>query len=69
MKVSQDLASFEVTRIAARSAFLELMTEAPEVTGGTEVVARPAARTPYPTRAGGQDDGSYTNSLKLGYRV
>ncbi len=33
--------------------------------GSGEVVARPAARTPYLTRAGGQDDGSYTNSLKL----
>ena len=32
--------------------------------GTREVVARPAARTPHPTRAGGQDDGSYTNSLK-----
>ena len=32
--------------------------------GAAEVVARPAARTPHPTRAGGQDDGSYTNSLK-----
>ncbi len=30
-----------------------------------EVVARPAARTPHPTRAGGQDDGSYTNSTMV----
>ncbi len=29
-----------------------------------ELVARPVARTPHPTRAGGQDDGSHTNSLK-----
>ena len=29
------------------------------------MVARTAARSPPPTRAGGQDDGSYTNSLKL----
>ena len=62
--MSLDLASSEVTRIAARSASLELATGAPEATGGTEVVARPAARNPYPTRAGGKDDGSYTNSLK-----
>ncbi len=33
--------------------------------GAGEVVARSAARTPHPTRAGGQDDGSYTNSPKL----
>ena len=30
-----------------------------------EVVAASAARTLPSTRAGGQDDGSYTNSLKL----
>ncbi len=40
-------------------------TGAAGAAGSGEVVARPAARTPYPTRAGGQDDGSYTNSLKL----
>ena len=34
-------------------------------TGDGEVVSRTAARSPPPTRAGGQDDGSYTNSLKL----
>ena len=33
-------------------------------TGATEVVSKTAARTPPPTHAGGQDDGSYTNSLK-----
>ena len=31
----------------------------------TEVVSRTVARTPHPTRAGCQDDGGYTNSLKL----
>ncbi len=39
----------------------------PEPTGATgaaEVVSRTAAGSPPPTRAGGQDDGSYTNSLK-----
>ena len=60
-KVSRDLASSQVTRIAATSAFLEFEAGAG---GAAEVVARPAARTPPPTRAGGQDDGSYTNSLK-----
>ena len=43
---------------------LEFVTGATGATGAGEVVARPAARTPHPTRAGGQDDGSYTNSLK-----
>ena len=33
--------------------------------GATGMVSRTAARSPPPTRAGGQDDGSYTNSLKL----
>ncbi len=45
---------------------LELVTGAAGAAGAGEVVARPAARTPHPTRAGGQDDGSYTNSLKQG---
>ncbi len=40
---------------------MELVTAA---TDAAEVVARPAGQTPHPTRAGGQDDGSYTNSLK-----
>ncbi len=35
------------------------------VTEPGEVVSRPATRTPHPTRTGGQDDSSYTNSLKL----
>ena len=61
-KGSSDLASSEVTRIAARSAFWEHAAGAGE---GRKVVAGPAARTPHPTCAGGQDDGSYTNSLKL----
>ena len=49
---------------------LELVTDFTGATGAAgagEVVARPAARTPHPTRAGGQDDGSYTNSLKLDF--
>ena len=60
-KGSSDLASSEVIRIVAFWPFLELVTG----DGGEgEVVARGAARSPPPTRAGGQDDGSYTNSLK-----
>ena len=43
---------------------LEFVTDSTGAMGAGEVVARPAARTPHPTRAGGQDDGSYTNSLK-----
>ena len=44
---------------------LELVTDAAAATAATEVVSRTAAPTPPSTRAGGQDDGSYTNSLKL----
>ena len=62
IKFRREVASSQVPRIAARSAFLELAAGA---TGAGEVVAGSAARTPHPTRAGGQDDGSYTNSLKL----
>ncbi len=44
---------------------LELVTDATDATDEGEVVSSTAARTPPSTRAGGQDDGSYTNSLKL----
>ena len=64
-KVSLEVVSYEVTRIAIRSAFLELATGAAGATGVPEVVSRTVARTPPPTHAGGQDDGSYTNSHKL----
>ena len=63
-KVSLELVSDEVTRIAVRSAFLELATGAAGDAGEAEVVSKPAPQTPPPTHAGGQDDGSYTNSLK-----
>ena len=63
-KVSLELVSDEATRIAIRSAFLEFATGATGATGETEVVSKPAPQTPPPTHAGGQDDGSYTNSLK-----
>ena len=33
--------------------------------GEAGMVPRAAAQTPPSTRAGGQDDGSYTNSLKI----
>ena len=59
---SRSLASSEVLRVVAFWPFLELVTAAG---GEGEVVARTAAQGPPPTRAGGQDDGSYTNSLKL----
>jgi len=53
-----------VTRIVAFWPFLELVTAATGSTGEAEMASRTAARSPPPTRAGGQDDGSYTNSLK-----
>ena len=55
----------EVTRRAATWAFLELAGGTTADAVEAEVVSRTAARGPPPTRAGGQDDGSYTNSLKL----
>ncbi len=57
-EVRREVASSQAMRIAARSAFLELVTEVTAVTEATEVVSRPAARTPPSMRAGGQDDGS-----------
>ncbi len=57
--------------LSTKSSLLEHATGAMGATGATgttgtgEVVSRTAARSPPPTRAGGQDDGSYTNSLKL----
>ena len=59
-----EVVSYEVTRIAIRSAFWELATGAAGATGATEVVSKTVARTPPLTHAGGQDEGSYTNSLK-----
>ena len=64
IKFRREVASSQVPRIAARSPFLEFATGATGAAGAGEVVAGSAARTPHPTRAGGQDDGSYTNSLK-----
>ena len=54
-----------MTRIVAFWPFLELVTGDAGAAGETETASRTAARSPPPTRAGGQDDGSYTNSLKL----
>ena len=51
--------------LCTESSLLEHATGAAGATGAAEVVSRTAARSPPPTRAGGQDDGSYTNSLKL----
>ena len=54
-----------MTRIVAFGPFLEFVNGATGATGEGEMASRTAARSPPPTRAGGQDDGSYTNSLKL----
>ena len=43
---------------------LEFVTDAADAADEGEVVSSTAARTPPSTRAGGQDDGSYTNSFK-----
>ena len=44
--------------------FRTIWNSVTEPGGATEVVSRPATRTPHPTRTGGQDDGNYTNYLK-----
>ena len=62
---SGDLASEFVCKITIRSAFLALEADQADLTDLAEVVSKTATRTPLPTHAGGQDDGSYTNSLKL----
>ena len=59
-----NLVNADVCIFTARSAFLEHAAEVTEVTAVTEMVARMLARSPPSTHAGGQDDGSYTNSLK-----
>ena len=59
-----NLVNADVCIFTARSAFLE---HAAEVTAVTEMVSRMLARSPPSTHAGGQDDGSYTNSLKSKY--
>ena len=62
-----NLVNADVCIFTARSAFLEHaaeVTEVTEVTAVTEMVSRMLARSPPSTHAGGQDDGSYTNSLK-----
>ena len=64
--VPGEVASSKVPRIAIRSAFLELAAGTTGATGVPEVVSRTVAWSPPPTHAGGQDDGSYTNSLKIG---
>ena len=66
--LGQPLTDFEVRQEVASSrlrclrTFLELVAAA---TAAADVVSSTAARTPPSTRAGGQDDGSETNSLKL----
>ena len=51
-EVTLEVASSEVTRTAAISAFLELVTGVTGVTGAGEVVAGPAAGTPLPHAPG-----------------
>ena len=55
----------KVTTLSMKTPFLELETGQTGETGETEMVSKTVAQTPPPTHAGGQDDGSYTNSLKI----
>ena len=56
-----EVAEAEVRYCCLKTSFLE---HAAGEAGVTEVVSKTAPQTPPPTHAGGQDDGSYTNSLK-----
>ena len=51
--------------LCIKSSLLEHATGATGAAGTAGVVSRTAARSPPPTRAGRQDDTSYTNSLKI----
>ena len=51
--------------LSTKSGLREHATAETGETGEAEVVSRTVARSPPSTHAGGQDDGSYTNSLKL----
>ena len=64
MKIG-NLVSADVCIFTAKSAFLEHAIDATDATDVTEMVSRMLARSPPSTHAGGQDDGSYTNSLKI----
>ena len=57
-----DLNVAQVPRGRTKYCLLEFEAEK---TGEAEVVSKTLARTPPSTHAGGQDDGSYTNSLKI----
>ena len=50
--------------LSTKSNLVGHATGATGATGVAEVVSRTVAWSPPLTRAGGQDDGSYTNSLK-----
>ena len=52
-------------RLPTKSSLREHAAGVTGVTEAAEMVSRTVARTPPSTHAGGQDDGSYTNSLKL----
>ena len=64
-----NLVSHQVTRIATRSAFLELATGAAGATGAAEVVSKTAPQTPHSTHAGGQDDGSLNKLPQIKYSL
>ena len=66
MKKSKKHHAIELTSVFLSNtpSLLSNLEHAPGSAGSPEVVSRTAVRSPPPTRAGGQDDGSYTNSLK-----
>ncbi len=56
-----DLVNAFVRSLSTKTAILELVIAPTGATGAAEVVSKTVAQTPPSTRAGGQDDGSYTN--------
>ena len=59
-----ELQSLSLNNPPSLFALLEHATGSTGSAGSPEMVSRTAARSPPSTRARGQDDGSYTNSLK-----
>ena len=53
-----------VRSLSTQTAIWEFANAATGAAGATEVFSKTVAQTPPSTHAGGQGDGSYTNSLK-----
>ena len=63
--IGGEVVSSQVTHITTGSDFLEIIRGSRRSRGSSGSGVKTCGSEPHPTRAGGQDDGSYTNSLKL----